>query len=205
MNGEVSYGVKIRNLQKRFKDKIVFKDLTLNFEKNKITCILGPSGIGKTTLLNLISGDMNPDRGFITVEENLISYVFQEDRLIPWFNIYDNISFVLKSYLDKKSIEDKINKYLGLVKLQDVKYKFPKELSGGMRRRVALARAFSYDSNLLLMDEPFKGLDKELKYDIMRDFLTLWKEEKKTVIMVTHDEEEAKFLNGNTIRLRGEL
>ncbi len=138
------------------------------------------------------------DSGNFIMRSQNISYMFQEDRLIPWLNVYENIAFVLKSNTCKCEIESIINKYLDLVKLKEYKYYILDNLSGGMKRRVALARAFAYKSEVLIMDEPFKGLDLSLKKEIIAGFLKLWEKDKRTVIIVTHDINEAKLLAHNT-------
>ncbi|WP_374048161.1 ABC transporter ATP-binding protein [Clostridium sp. MB40-C1] len=189
-----NYEIELINVCKSFQGQKVFQNLNLGFVKNKISVILGPSGCGKTTLLNIISGIEEVDLGEVIVNNDSISYIFQEDRLIPWLTAYENIAFTLKSYTDKKEMDNLIHKYLDIVKLNGHKDKLPAKLSGGMKRRVAVARAFAYKSELLLMDEPFKGLDGELKKNIIEEFLKIWKEDKRTVIMVTHDMEEAKLL-----------
>ncbi|ENK1243378.1 ABC transporter ATP-binding protein [Clostridium botulinum] len=186
------------NAYKSYGDKIIFKDLNLNFEKNKITAILAPSGYGKTTLLNIIAGLDKLDSGNFIMKSQSISYMFQEDRLLPWLTVYENIAFVLKSNTFKYEMENIIDKYLELVKLKEYKDYTLDKLSGGMKRRVALARAFAYKSEVLIMDEPFKGIDLALKKEIISIFLKLWEKDKKTGIVVTHDINESKLLAHNT-------
>lgn len=194
MEFKEEYEVKIRNLYKSYGSHVVFNDLNMSFKKNKITVILGPSGCGKTTLLNIISGIDKKYIGEVKLKDNTISYIFQEDRLIPNLTVFENIAFVLKSTINRKEIENITNKYLRLVKLTEYKDMLPKSLSGGMKRRVAIARAFAYKSRLLLMDEPFKGLDQKLKNEIIEEFLRIYNEDKRTVILVTHDIKEAETL-----------
>ena len=182
------------DVYKKYGNEKIFEKFNMSLKKNSINAILGPSGTGKTTLLNIISGIEDIDSGEVIYNGNNISYIFQEDRLIPWLSVYDNIAFVLKSKYSKKNIKNIVDKYLKLVKLQNHKDKYPRELSGGMKRRVAIARAFAYESDLLLMDEPFKGLDMELKKDIIDEFLNIWSYDRRTVILVTHDIKEAKYM-----------
>ena len=171
---------------------MVLDDITIDFPANKTTCILGPSGCGKTTLLNIIAGILNKDRGEVVGFENKnISFVFQEDRLIEWKNVKDNISFVLKEKKDKNEIETIVDKYLKLVNLEEYKYYYPRRLSGGMRQRISILRAFAYPSDLLLMDEPFKSLDINNKHIVMDFFKELKDKGNRTSILVTHDVEEA--------------
>lgn len=190
------YGVVITNLCKSYGKHEVFKDLNMKFLKNKITVILGPSGCGKTTLLNIISGIEKEDSGKVILEDSSVSYIFQEDRLIPDLTVYQNIAFVLKSNMDKADVNKTVDKYLSMVKLKEYRNELPSKLSGGMKRRVAIARALAYNSRLILMDEPFSGLDDKLKNDIINDFLEVNKENKRTVIIVTHDTREAEMLGG---------
>lgn len=189
--------VQIKNLNKAFGKNPVLVNLNMNFPKNKITVITGPSGCGKTTLLNIMSGIEKQDSGEVLMSDKSISYIFQEDRLLPHFTVYQNIAFVLKSTMTPTEMKPVIEKYLALVKLMEAKDKYPSQLSGGMKRRVAIARAFAYKSRLLLMDEPFKGLDDKLKKEIIEEFLRIYREDKRTVILVTHDMEEAKLLGEN--------
>lgn len=189
-----NFGVQVINLCKSYDRKRILDNVNLNFIKNKITIISGPSGCGKTTLLNVICGIEKEDSGTVLLKDNSISYIFQEDRLIPHLTVYENIAFVLKSSMNKEEMNKVINKYLEMVKLTEYKDKLPSKLSGGMKRRVAIARAFAYKSNLLLMDEPFKGLDDKLKHEIIDEFLKLYEKDKRTIILVTHDMKEAELL-----------
>ncbi|MBP2031425.1 NitT/TauT family transport system ATP-binding protein [Clostridium algifaecis] len=184
----------IKDLYKYYGDNKVFYNLNLKFTKGKITMVLGPSGCGKTTLLNIIAGIDKNYSGQVRVNRKNISYVFQEDRLIPNLSVFENVAFVIKSGEKRKDIDSIVNKYLEMVQLEEYGDKFPDELSGGMKRRVALARALAYNGDLILMDEPFKGLDFELKNKIMDKFLQIQMEKKRTVIIVTHDKEEAQKL-----------
>ncbi len=159
---------------------------------------MAPSGYGKTTLLNIIAGLESLDSGNLIMETQSISYMFQEDRLLTWLTVYENIAFVLKSNTVKCKIGNIIDTYLDLVNLKEYKDYTLDKLSGGMKRRVALARAFAYKSEVLIMDEPFKGLDLSLKREIISGFLKLWEKDKRTVIVVTHDIKEAKLLAHNT-------
>lgn len=194
MDFSTNYEIQLINLCKSYEGNIVLDNINIDIQENKITVISGPSGCGKTTLLNIISGIEKADSGQVILKDNSISYIFQEDRLIPYLTVYENIAFVLKSVMGKNEIDKTINKYLEMVKLTEFKDKLPHKLSGGMKRRVAIARAFAYKSKLLLMDEPFKGLDDKLKTEIIEEFLQLYKNDKRTVILVTHDKEEARLL-----------
>lgn len=127
-----------------------------------------------------------------------MSFVFQEDRLIEWKNVYDNLSFVLKGKMGRKQIENIIDKYLKLVNLEQYKHYYPKNLSSGMRQRISILRGFAYPSKLLIMDEPFKSLDVNNKQIVTEFFKSLRIREKRTCIFVTHDIEEALDL-GNRI------
>jgi NitT/TauT family transport system ATP-binding protein len=184
--------IKINNLKKSFNDNIIFNGLNIQFNDNEISCILGPSGVGKTTLFNILTKIDSYDSGTITgTEKKRIAYVFQEDRLLEWKNVYENIAFVIA---DEKDVKRRAEEAIHMVRLTGYEHYYPKELSGGMRQRVSLARAFVYDPHILILDEPFKGLDIALKEDIIEDFTTQWKKGKYTVLMSTHDIEEAIIL-----------
>jgi NitT/TauT family transport system ATP-binding protein len=179
----------IENLKKSFNENIIFNGLNIKFNDNEISCILGPSGVGKTTLFNILTKIDRYDSGMITgIEKKRVAYVFQEDRLLEWKNVYENIAFVIA---DEKDIKNRVEEAIHMVRLTGYEYYYPRELSGGMRQRVSLARAFVYNPHILILDEPFKGLDIALKEDIIEDFTAQWKKEKYTVLMSTHDIEEA--------------
>jgi NitT/TauT family transport system ATP-binding protein len=191
----------LKNIYKSYDSLMVFDDFSIIFKKNKINCILGPSGCGKTTLLNIIAGLVSPDSGEISgIDRDKISCVFQEPRLLPWKTARKNIAFTLRDKLTPNEVGDLVEKYIKLVRLDDYGDYFPGQLSGGMNQRVSLARAFSFPSEIILMDEPFKGLDYKLKQSLQNSFLELWKSDKRTVIYVTHDVDEAIEL-GETIFL----
>ena len=195
--------MKLKNITKFYNEKIIFENFSLNISESDVTAILGASGIGKTTLLNIISGEIKDYAGEVIFENesNEISYIFQEEALIPWNTIYENMLFVLKDKISKDKIDDLILKNLKLVKLDLYKDYYPSQLSGGMKRRLSIARAFSYPSKYLLMDEPFEFLDIKIKEEILDDFLKMQNIEKKTIILVTHDVELAIYLGDNIVVL----
>lgn len=189
---------KIREINKSFGKLNVLVNVSIDFPRGKTTCILGPSGCGKTTLLNIISGIWEEDSGNIYGFQGDIAYVFQEDRLIPWKNIADNLRFVLRGKISKMEMDNIIDKYLRLVNLEEYKGYYPSQLSGGMRQRINILRAFIYPSNLIIMDEPFKSLDINTK-QVLIDFCKFLREiYEKTCIIVTHDVDEA-ILMGHRI------
>lgn len=179
----------IKNLTKKFNDKTVLDNVDLTAEEGKITCIMAPSGKGKTTLFRIISGLETASSGSVEGVPAKISYVFQEDRLCEDFKAVSNVRFVIGNRLTDEEIEDCLLS-LGLEKDS---LKLPvKELSGGMKRRVAIARALLCEYELLILDEPFKGFDEKLKVGVIE---YIKKETKgKTVLLVTHDRYEAELL-----------
>lgn len=184
--------IKVTDLKKTFSDNIIFDGLNIEFQDSRISCILGPSGVGKSTLFNIISKIESYDGGTIEgADKKRIAYVFQEDRLLEWKTVYENIAFVIA---DEKDVKHRVDEAIKSVKLTGYEKYYPKELSGGMRRRVALARAFVYNPDIMILDEPFKGLDIALKEDVMNDFYEQWKKNKFLVIMATHDIDEAVLL-----------
>ncbi len=185
----------LRGIDITFGDLPVLRQLTMEMDEHQLICILGPSGSGKTTLLNLISGSLQPDRGQIEgFTGKSISFLFQETRLLRWKTVEDNIDFVLKDHLSKTERMEIINRYIEMVGLKEFRRYYPDQLSGGMKQRVAIARAFAFPSDILLMDEPFKGLDLQLKNSLMQAFINVWLTDKRSVFFVTHDLDEALLL-----------
>ncbi|EHA0994176.1 ABC transporter ATP-binding protein [Clostridium perfringens] len=195
--------IKLINIEKNFGNKKIYDKFSLTFEEGKINCILGKSGCGKSTLLNIIANLEEINSGEIIGVPEKIAYVFQEDRLIEWNSIYTNMELPLLKFYTKDEREEKIKSILREVELGDYMNAYPKELSGGMRQRANIARALLYNGELLLMDEPFKSLDKSSKEDIIEIFKKNHLEKNNTVIMVTHDINEALNLGDNIFILGG--
>lgn len=181
------------NISKKYDNLEVLDNVSFNIEESKITVILGPSGCGKTTLMNCMA-KLLPYEGEILPEIDSVSYMFQEDRLLPWFTVYDNLRLVNKNI-------NKINDILTSFHIFDLKDKYPNHISGGEKQRVALARAYLHEHKVLLMDEPFKSLDYELRWKIINEFYTMHKLFKNTVVLITHDIEEAAYLGDNIVIL----
>ena len=188
--------ISIKNINKQFNNKVIFEDFNIDFYENQVNCIIGKSGCGKSTLLNIISGIIkNDDDKFETIEKYGVSYIFQDDRLIDWLTVGENITLVVKKMYNKKKCDDLCNKYLSLVGIKEYKNYYPQMLSGGLRQRVNIARAFIYPSKIIIMDEPFKSIDVINKEIIMNNFRKILEKEKRTVLFVTHDIDEALLLS----------
>ncbi len=181
--------IRINNLTKSFDDKLVLHDLSITIEKGMIHTILGPSGCGKSTLLNIINGTLIPDAGDFEIHDELISQVFQEHRLLPWKTITENIEYVISGHKDKH--REEVKELIRQVGLKGSEEKYPHQLSGGMQQRCALARAFALNASTIILDEPFKGLDQKIKRQMIALLVKLWKQQKGTIIFVTHDVDEA--------------
>lgn len=197
--------IELKDISKNFNGTQILRDFNLTLESGVITCLFGPSGVGKTTVANIAAGLIPIDGGSIcrTGGSTLYSYVFQEPRLLEWYSVYDNIDFVLKDIYPDDKRHEVISSYLSMMELAEYKDYKPKELSGGMAQRVSLARAFAYPSNVLIMDEPFKGLDIKLKGEMMLAFQKLWSESKRTVLFITHDIDEAARLSDVILIIKG--
>ena len=194
--------LEIKNLYKNFGNISLFSDFSIAFHEGTITCILGPSGCGKTTLLNIMGGIIKADSGQLSgFNEKAISYIFQDPRLLPWLTVEENIEFVLKGDMPAEQRHKVTGQLIRLMELEDFAGYYPSRLSGGMRQRVSIARAFAYPSDVILMDEPLKGLDIKLKLNLIRIFSRMWQADRRTVIFVTHDVDEALLLGSDIIVL----
>jgi len=187
--------IKLIDLDFSYHNHSVFESLNLEFESEAIHIIMGHSGCGKTTLLNLLATLLTPQRGIIEgIANKRVSYIFQEPRLLPWRTVLDNIKLTLNTVeneQDKQYLALDIIRKVGLSRFKD---SYPSQLSGGMKQRVSMARAFAYPSDLILLDEPFQNLDFKLKEELSQLFQCLWDADKRTVVCVTHDVDEAMKL-----------
>jgi len=187
--------IEIRGLSKSFGELSVYRNLDLGVEESRVTALLGPSGCGKTTLLDMVAGVAFPDSGRIEgIEGRKVGYVFQEPRLLPWKTVLGNIEFVLRDLFDPRECRARAGRWVELVGLSPFAEYYPNELSGGMRQRVGIARAFAYPSNLLLLDEPFQALDLGLKLGLVEVVDEAWRMDRRTTLFVTHDIGETLLL-----------
>ena len=190
----------IKNLFKSFGTKAVLKGVDLDVLPGEIVCVMGASGSGKTTLLNAVSGLIDYDGEITSVSP---SYVFQTDRLVPGITVYDNLALVMPKGVTKQEKTEKIKQMLALAGLDDILGMYPAELSGGMAQRVAFVRAFLYDTDVMLMDEPFRSLDVSTKAVMAEMFFNLHSNSPRSVLFVTHDVDEALHFGDRIAILKG--
>ncbi len=182
-------GIRIQSLGKQYGNKGVIRDLNLEIHAGEFVAIVGPSGCGKSTLLQLLSGLDQPTQGGFSFEtaDPRMGVVFQNPRLLPWRSVRENIELVLDDRTDPKAVDA----WMDRIGLPDIMDQYPERLSVGMMRRVALARAFAVEPDILLMDEPLVSLDAPTARKIRVLLLSLWKQRPHTVVYVTHDLREA--------------
>jgi NitT/TauT family transport system ATP-binding protein len=194
--------LKSRSLTKRFGDLEVLRDISVTIHDGEFVALVGPSGCGKTTFLRIVSGLEDAEGGTISVDNAIVTgpgrdrgFVFQSDSLLPWRTVLDNtiVGLELAGRIGVADLE-RTRKLLSLVGLAGFESYFPRQLSGGMRQRVNLARALAIDPKILLMDEPFSALDAQTREIMQSELQRIWEEGRKTVLFVTHQIDEAVFL-----------
>lgn len=185
----------ISNLSKKYKDTLILKDIDLHVYDEEIVSIIGPSGCGKSTIFNILSNLTTSDSGEVDINGRF-SYMYQKDLLLPYKNIMDNVSLplILKGEKKKKSHET-VKPYFSTFGLEGYENKFPHELSGGMRQRVNFMRTFVNSSDIMLLDEPFGALDSITRASMQNWLLDIKKEIKSTILLITHDIDEAIILS----------
>ena len=205
---EKVYGeITAHNLRKEFTDPngnsvIALENVDVEIKPGEFICLIGPSGCGKSTFLRLVAGLIEPTVGEVFLDGSRItgpSYerglVFQDPTLFPWLNIYENVAFGLKTRHIYKEKKDDVKEFIKLVKLVGFEKSLPHHLSGGMAQRAGLARALVNHPKVLLLDEPFGALDAFTRMNMQDELLRIWKERGTTMIMVTHDVDEAVYLS----------
>ena len=194
--------VQVNHLTKRFGDLLVLDDISFEIKKGEFVCIVGPTGCGKTTFLNLLTGLLEPTEGEILIDgeradpkKHSISFVFQEPSAFPWLTAQQNIEYGLRI---KKKPEQEIvsqrEKIIGLLGLEKYRDAYPHEMSVSMEQRVVIGRAFALNPDLLLMDEPYGQMDIKMRYYLEGEVIRLWQATGSTVLFITHNLEEATYL-----------
>ncbi|MDO5135690.1 MAG: ABC transporter ATP-binding protein [Eubacteriales bacterium] len=176
----------VQKVSKAYGELPVVRNLSLEVDRGEIVALIGPSGCGKSTLLNMISGLIQPDSGRIEKGDVKLSYMFQKARLLPWRTVYQNIALVREN-----ASKDETERLIQAVGLGGFENYYPGQLSGGMAKRCALARAFHYQGDVLLMDEPFQGLDYGIRMEMLSMLISIWKQKKQGILFVTHEIDEA--------------
>ena len=198
--------VKIDNVEKIYEGRkgrmVALNGVSLDIKENEFICVVGPSGCGKSTLLNIIAGLLDATSGAVYVDGKKVEgtgtergVVFQQYALFPWLTVIKNVMFGLKlKGMSDAEAREVAMKYIRMVDLEEFVDSYPKELSGGMKQRDAIARAYAVQPEVLLMDEPFGALDAQTRTQLQTELLKTWEEEQKTCFFITHDVEEAIVL-----------
>ena len=202
--------INISHVRKEFQIEkeslLVLKDINLEIEPGDIVSIIGGSGCGKSTLLRLIAGLDSPNEGEIALDNTKVTkpsldvgVLFQESRLLPWESTWKNIAFGLPEKFDKEKKNELVAHYIKLVGLEGFERALPGQLSGGMQKRVAIARTLINNPHVLLLDEPFGALDAFTRMNLQEEVVRIWKEQRMTTVLVTHDIDEAIFMGNKVI------
>ncbi|MBN2259699.1 MAG: ABC transporter ATP-binding protein [Clostridiales bacterium] len=203
--------LEVKGVSKKYIDEKIIENIDIVLKKEEFVTILGPSGSGKSTLFNIISGLINPEEGQIfingenvTGQTGFVSYMHQKDLLLPWRDVVGNgaIPLEIKGF-SKKESRDRVEKMLHIFELQEHGHKFPMQLSGGMRQRVSLLRTYMFSSEIMLLDEPFGGLDAITKFKMQQYLRDVIRKIKGSVLFITHDIEEAIFLSDRIYVING--
>lgn len=189
--------INFSNINISFNERNLYKDFSISFNENSINFIMGESGVGKTTLIKHLKDEL-------LTKGNRVSITFQESRLIPWKNVYKNLEIVIKDKFNKDERKKIVKKILDNMNLKGTGSLYPHELSGGMKQRVSIARAILFDGDIFIMDEPFKGLDKDNKEKVIKFLKDYFKEKQKIVIIISHDINEVREFVDNFILLKDE-
>lgn len=201
-NGNRKAKVTVNGLTKKFGDLLVLNDISFKVYEGELLCIVGPTGCGKTTFLNLLSRLIPPTKGNILIDgqeadpkKHNLSFVFQEPSCMPWCTVKENIAYGMEvKKLPRPVLEERLKKIMELVGLTESANLYPNQISSSMEQRVAIARAFTVNPDLLLMDEPYGQLDVKLRYYLEDELVRIWQELKSTVLFVTHNIEEAVYV-----------
>ena len=195
--------VKVRNLTKSFGDLLVLDDISFDIKKGDFVCIVGPTGCGKTTFLNLLVKLIEPTSGEILIDgepadpkKHNMAFVFQEPSAYPWLTVEENIQYGLKiKKMPKTVIAERTEEILDILGLQEVRKVYPHQLSASLEQRVVIGRAFALHPDLLLMDEPYAQMDIKMRYYLEDQVIKLWQKTGSTVLFITHNIEEAIYLS----------
>ena len=195
--------IEVRNLTKKFGDLLVLDEISFNVGEGEFLSIVGPTGCGKTTFLNTLSklipstaGDIFIDGEVADPKKHHLSFVFQEPTCLPWRTVRQNVAYGMEvKHVPKMEMEKKLDQIMGMVGLADCADLYPNQISASMLQRIAVARAFAVNPDLLLMDEPYGQLDVKLRYYLEDELVRLWEHLRSTVIFVTHNIEEAVYVS----------
>src|SRR5688572_21640893 len=204
-----SAAVEVRGISKNYKEVEALRSIDLDFPRGRLTSLLGPSGCGKTTLLKIVAGLLDADKGTVMVDGKAVSgpgperaFVFQDFALLPWATVLRNVAFGLELRgVPRGERDETARRYVAEVGLSGFEQKYPHELSGGMRQRVGLARALCVDADVLLLDEPFSAVDEQNRRKFQEDLIRLRNTQNKTFIFVTHSIEEAVYISDRIVLL----
>lgn len=201
--------VEVKKLTKKFGDLLVLNNLNFNIKKNEFVCVVGPTGCGKTTFLNVLTKIYEPTEGDLYIDgtpadpqKHNISFVFQEPSAFPWLTVEENIAFGLKvKKLPKEEVHRRVEQIIALMGLDRYRKSYPRELSVSVVQRVIIGRSFAMQPDLLLMDEPYGQMDVKVRFYLEDEVIRLWKELGSTVVFITHNIEEAVYLAERVIIL----